>query len=200
MESNSDYATILSLFPLQTVLFPGNKLPLRIFEPRYVDLIGRCMREQQGFGIIGISSGQEAGPIPEIFPVGVEVSIIDFDQGSDGFLNIIVEGQERFRVESTRVREDNLLTAIVTSLPGVETNAAAINYPNLTRAFRQLGEHPELKDRVSDSSNPITMAYELIPWLPLSNTFKVDLLGEDDGSALLDRLEQYLVKMSRQTE
>ena len=200
MESSPDYSTILSLFPLQTVLFPGNKLPLRIFEPRYVDLIGRCMREQQGFGIIGISSGQEAGPIPEIFPVGVEVRIIDFDQGPDGFLNIVVQGQHRFRVESTRVREDKLLTAIVSPLPTVEITTAAINYPNLSRAFRQLGEHPELKDRVCDSSDPLTMAYELIPWLPLANAFKVDLLAEDEGEAVVDKLEQYLLNMGRQTD
>ena len=75
-----------------------------------------------------------------------------------------------------------------------------INYPNLSRAFRQLGEHPELKDRVSDSSDPLTMAYELTPWLPLANAFKVDLLAEDDGEAIVDKLEQYLLNMSRQTD
>ncbi|MGR8948097.1 MAG: LON peptidase substrate-binding domain-containing protein [Gammaproteobacteria bacterium] len=200
MTSPTECSAILSLFPLQTVLFPGNKLPLRIFEPRYVDLIGRCMREQQGFGIVGIESGQEAGTIPEIFSVGTEVGIIDFDQGADGFLNILVEGRQRFRIESSRVREDNLLTAIVTPLAPVESTEPAINYPNLAEAFRQLEDHPELKDRISSTSEPITMAYELLPWLPLANAFKVELLGEDDGTTVLAKLEDYLTKMSHGTD
>ena len=53
-------AVELPLFPLRSVLFPGGVLPLRIFEPRYVDMIGRCMREQKGFGIVLIRDGQEA--------------------------------------------------------------------------------------------------------------------------------------------
>ena len=50
----------IPLFPLRTVLFPGGVLPLRIFEPRYVDMVGRCMREQSGFGVVLIRSGAEA--------------------------------------------------------------------------------------------------------------------------------------------
>ena len=45
----------LPLFPLNTVLFPGGLLPLRIFEPRYLDMVGRCMREGADFGVVLIS-------------------------------------------------------------------------------------------------------------------------------------------------
>jgi Lon protease-like protein len=51
----------LALFPLNTVLFPGGLLPLRIFEPRYLDMVGRCMREGADFGVVLITSGEEAG-------------------------------------------------------------------------------------------------------------------------------------------
>ena len=51
----------IPLFPLNTVLFPGGPLKLRIFEPRYVDMVGRCMRAEEEFGVAMIVEGNEAG-------------------------------------------------------------------------------------------------------------------------------------------
>ncbi|MEM7469254.1 MAG: LON peptidase substrate-binding domain-containing protein [Pseudomonadota bacterium] len=192
MQADADLSEILALFPLQTVLFPGNKLPLRIFEPRYVDLVGRCMREQCGFGIIGIVKGQEAGPVPEIFSIGTEVSIIDFDQGSDGFLNIVVQGRERFAVKNTRVSDDNLLSAIVSRLPALAYGEQAMTCPRLEAAFAELARHPELMARIEPTENPIEMAYQLLPWLPISNSVKVAYLEETSAIGLISRLEDYL--------
>ena len=200
MQADSDYSSILSLFPLQTVLFPGNKLPLRIFEPRYVDLVGRCMREQQTFGIVGIKSGQEAGPLPEIYSIGTEVSIIDFDQGNDGLLNIVVQGQNRFTINSTRTRDDNLLTAVVTPLPELESPDSPPEWPQLDNVFGQLSQHPELADKIGLAETPIQKAYEVLAWLPLANAHKVELLGAEDATAMLSKLEQFLEDMSRSSQ
>ena len=198
MQTNTDCSSILSLFPLQTVLFPGNKLPLRIFEPRYVDLVGRCVREQQSFGIIGIQSGQEAGPVPEIYSVGTEVRIIDFDQGNDGLLNIVVQGEQRFRVDSTRVRDDNLLTAAVTPIPTLEPPPPGTSWPHLDAVFAQLSQHPELADKVSAAETALDKAYQLLPWLPLANADKVALLSADDAVSMLSKLDKYLDEMRHQ--
>ena len=197
MATNSEFPSILSLFPLQTVLFPGNKLPLRIFEPRYVDLIGRCMRDQQSFGIVGIKRGQEAGPTPEIFPIGTEVNIIDFDQGKDGFLNIVVQGAQRFRVNSTRVREDNLLTAAVTLLPPLVCSVTDEDCPQLIKVFTQLTRHPELADKINPSPTPLQKAYEVLGWLPLANADKAALLEAADAAQMLSSLETLIVELSR---
>ncbi len=51
----------LPLFPLDTVLFPGGPLRLRIFEPRYLDMVRRCLREQSAFGVVLVLHGEEAG-------------------------------------------------------------------------------------------------------------------------------------------
>ncbi|MCH8177573.1 MAG: LON peptidase substrate-binding domain-containing protein, partial [Proteobacteria bacterium] len=51
--------TELPLFPLKTVLLPSNKLRLKIFEPRYLHMIARCMREESKFGIVLIYQGEE---------------------------------------------------------------------------------------------------------------------------------------------
>ena len=52
----------IALFPLNIVLFPAGSLPLRIFETRYVDMVRRCMRETQTFGVVLIREGSEVGP------------------------------------------------------------------------------------------------------------------------------------------
>ncbi|NOX48950.1 MAG: hypothetical protein GXP16_00200 [Gammaproteobacteria bacterium] len=71
----------LPLFPLRTVLFPGGVIPLRVFEPRYVDMVGRCMRNGHGFGVVLIRAGSESRSSrlerqPEIFNVGTQASIL----------------------------------------------------------------------------------------------------------------------------
>ena len=78
----------IPLFPLRTVLFPGGTLPLRIFEPRYVDMVRWCMREAQGFGVVLLREGSDVldakdpdghEQAPQIFDVGTLAQIIDFD-------------------------------------------------------------------------------------------------------------------------
>jgi Lon protease-like protein len=187
----------ISLFPLQTALFPGNKLPLRIFEPRYVDLIGNCMREQKRFGIVAIEKGQEARDIPQIFSVGTDAEIIDFDQGRDGLLNIVVEGRERFAIKSTRTQEDNLLTATVSYLPTLTEPSKPVNCQQLEAIFAQLSMHPGLADRITQTSGQLEMAFQVIPWLPIAQATKVELLAAETGVELLLSLETHLEKISK---
>jgi len=78
----------LPLFPLSSVVMPGGLMPLRLFERRYIDMVKDCFRNGTGFGICLLKSGREAGAISEPYPLGTRVSIIDFDQGSDGLLHI----------------------------------------------------------------------------------------------------------------
>ena len=70
--------SVIGLFPLHTVLFPGGPLPLRIFETRYTDMVRRCMREQQPFGVVLIQEGEEAGPVATTATVGCSARIADF--------------------------------------------------------------------------------------------------------------------------
>jgi Lon protease-like protein len=92
----------LPLFPLSSVLFPGGTLGLRLFEPRYLDLVKRCGRSGEGFGICLILQGQEAGAPAIPAAVGTEAAIVDFAMTDDGLLGITVEGRRRFHVEGGR--------------------------------------------------------------------------------------------------
>src|ERR1041385_8048127 len=86
------------LFPLNTVLFPGGPLPLRIFETRYVDMVRHCMRERCPFGVVLIRSGLEVGAaaVGDMCAVGTTARIVDFNGLPDGLLGISCIGERKF--------------------------------------------------------------------------------------------------------
>lgn len=108
MAAQSSFVEI-PLFPLTSVLFPGGQLSLRIFEPRYLDLVRECTRHDKEFGVCLILQGHEAGEPAVPAAVGTLARITDFSRDEDGLLGIVAEGSLRFRVERTRVRSDGLL-------------------------------------------------------------------------------------------
>lgn len=99
----------IPLFPLNTVLFPGNTMPLHIFEDRYKLMIGECLAEKRPFGVILIRKGREVGGPAEPCEVGTTVRIIDSQELDDGKLNITCLGLQRFRVLGIRRREPYLV-------------------------------------------------------------------------------------------
>ena len=106
----------LSLFPLPTVLVPGASLGLRVFEPRYLDLVRDCGRDGGGFGICLVLSGEEAGGVATPAAFGTEALIEDFGTDDTGLLTLRVRGRRRFRVQRTRVRDNGLVVADVDTL------------------------------------------------------------------------------------
>ena len=106
----------IPLFPLNTVLFPGGPLPLRIFEARYLDMVSDCLKREQGFGVCLIEQGSEAGPA-HTYTVGTLARIRDWSKGADGLLNILALGSLRFRVTRVRTQHNGLNLAEVDWLP-----------------------------------------------------------------------------------
>ena len=136
----------LPLFPLNTVLFPGGVLPLRIFETRYLDMVSRCMRTDSGFGVVTIHEGNEAGGQPtSIHPVGTLARIVDFDPTDDGLLAITCLGVQRLRVIGHRVQPDNLLIGQVLWLPDDPAQPPLSSHEPLARVLRDLLENEELQ-------------------------------------------------------
>lgn len=107
----------LAIFPLNTVLFPGGLLPLRIFEQRYMDMAKRCLKEEEPFGVCLIRSGREVGAaaIPE--PVGCTTRIVEWDMQQLGILSVKTLGEQRFRILDTRVTDAGLARASVELIP-----------------------------------------------------------------------------------
>ena len=135
----------IPLFPLATVLFPGGPLPLRIFEARYIDLVGRCMREGSGFGVVLIVEGTEAGGPATIRDVGTYARIVDFSHQPDGLLGIRAVGERRFRILGSRCERDGLNVALVEWLPEERVVALPDEFAELGPLLESaLGELAEL--------------------------------------------------------
>ena len=99
----------LPLFPLQSVLFPGALLGLKVFEARYLDLIADCMRTQRPFGVICLRQGTEAdrGAAVQLENVGVLAHIEEVDAEQPGILRVRCIGGARFRLQGAPTQRDN---------------------------------------------------------------------------------------------
>lgn len=182
----------LPLFPLNTVLFPGGPLPLRIFEPRYVDMIGRCMREGQGFGVVLIREGSETGPA-QFHEVGTVARVVDFTQLPEGLLGLATVGQERFRVRTHRLEADGLNVGEVDVLDAEPAEELPAEYVHLAEVLEKL--LPELGEQYSHvASKPRDaswVGYRLAEILPLtmeSRQFCLELESPIERLRLLDAL------------
>lgn len=115
--------TELPLFPLQAVLFPGGSLPLRIFEVRYLDMIGKRHKAGQPFGVVCLSEGSDTrrrasgtadGFAREAFlPVGTLARITKFERPQPGLMMIQCAGMQRFRVDRSEQLPHGLWVADV---------------------------------------------------------------------------------------
>lgn len=179
----------LPLFPLHTVLFPGGPLPLRIFEPRYLEMVSRCLKTDCGFGVCLISSGSEVGGAAQTYSVGTVARIADWHRRHDGLLGVTAIGERRFRISSVAVEANQLAVAEVELLP----DEAAVELPDPYLGLAQLlgelldkaGHHyAAVPQRFADAS---WVGFRLTELLPVSMSRKQQLLELTDP---LERLQQ----------
>lgn len=190
----------LPLFPLRTVLVPGGLLPLQIFEPRYLDLVRDCTRNDTGFGVCLILDGSESGAPPQHAGIGTEARIADFNTLPNGLLGIVARGESRFRVQSTRVRDNGLLIGEVEWLHEPPTRAVPDEYLVLAQVLERImekvgGNYPGWDEGLLDDSNWV--GYRLTELLPLDNLEKQSLLGLEDSELRLQRLLERLPDFQR---
>jgi Lon protease-like protein len=183
-------SSVIALFPLHTVLFPGGPLPLRIFETRYTDMVRRCMREQQPFGVLLIQEGDEAGDVATTATVGCTARIADFHTLHDGFLGISCVGVQKFRVLRVWRASDGLNMGEISWLPADRELALPERYSHLAdtvrRALEDLSEHYEHVERKFDDAAWI--GARLTELLPIELADKQALLELDDPIERLDTL------------
>lgn len=173
----------IPLFPLRTVLFNGGRLPLKIFEPRYVDMVSRCLKEQSGFGVVLIREGVEArterqASQPKLFGIGTYATIVDFSEVAGGMLGIITAGGPKFRVLDTHERNDHLLMGEVEFLPEERVQEFSTDYESLVDILRQLMEHPMVKKLALDVDfgDARSVSWALADLLPIEPEIKQSLL------------------------
>jgi len=187
----------IPLFPLSTVLFPEGALKLRIFETRYVDMIGRCMKEQSGFGVVLIVDGLEAGSPVTTAEVGTLARITDFERLSDGLLGITAQGERRFRMVTARRQADGLNVGEVEWLPAEISMPVPAEHLDLSEALT------ELWPRLTEGRDPTPPRYDDAGWvsarlaeiLPLAVTERQRCLEISDPALRLQYLRERIPGM-----
>jgi uncharacterized protein len=187
-------STPIAVFPLNIVLFPEGKLPLRIFETRYVDMVRRCMRGGLRFGVVLIREGKEVGPA-ETFDVGTMAKIVDFHQLSDGFLGLSCVGEQRFRILKRSRQSDGLNLAEVQMLEPEGEMPVPQRHERLAELVKsvlpQLGEvYAGIQMRLDDSSWVGNRIAEILPIPATQKQFCLELADPIERLDFLSPLAQ----------
>ena len=181
------------LFPLRTVLYPGGPLPLRIFEPRYLDMISNCLKTDAQFGVLLIKNGDETGPATT-YEVGTLARIIDWYQGSDGLLGITAIGGQRFRLISSSRQADGLSIGEIELLEIESEHSLPEEYKPLANILSgvldDLGRLYESLERNYEDAGWV--GYRFAEILPISPEEKQSCLEIDDPVRRLKLMREVL--------
>jgi Lon protease-like protein len=187
-------AQAVPIFPLNTVLFPGAALPLRIFEVRYVDMAKDCLKRSAHFGVCLIQEGNEVGTpaVPE--RVGCLARIAGCDVEELGVMKVRAEGTERFRIASTEVTKAGLIMGEVEPLAA---EAPAPDAPGLAECAEFLrkaivGIGPERFIEPLRFEDATWVGFRLAEILPLRNDVKQKLLELTDATLRLAVLHKFM--------
>lgn len=185
----------LPLFPLNTVLFPGGVLPLRIFEPRYLAMVSECLKTESGFAVVAIQNGSEAGEPAAFNPLGTIAHIVDFDRLDDGTLGITCRGGGRLTVTDHQVRSDRLILGRAELQQPETTQPVTAGHRPLAQFLHELLERDDVQPyrRWLDENwaSASWIGFRLAELLPLPLQVKYHLLEVADAEqrlAVLDRI------------
>lgn len=188
----------LALFPLQTVVFPGGLLPLRVFEPRYMDMVTQAIAERAAFGICAIREGRDVDAAAKHYPLGTRVHVMDWDMPQPGILHIQTQALERFVVRSSHSEASGLRVGEVEdvsaepaiALPEELTLGAEVLYQIINELGAEKFAPPH------DYGNAVWVGYRLSEVLPLKLSVRQNLLEMNDSIARLTILTDFLKKQT----
>jgi Lon protease-like protein len=181
----------IPLFPLHTVLFPDGPLALRIFEPRYLDMISERMKADAPFGVVLIAHGAEAGPAAVPRPVGTLARIVDWNRQDDGLLGITARGGRRFRIVHSQVRPSRLLAAAVQVDEEPPPQAVPARFRKLADLLERLIPHagPLYENQALRLDDAHWVAFRLAELVGTPLEERQALLESDDPIARLERVQ-----------
>ena len=190
-------ARALPIFALRTVFFPGSILPLRVFEPRYMDMCKDCLRDGTPFGICSIVSGAEVGTPAEFASIGTLATISSWDMEQLGILNITCEGGQRFVVVERGVRKSGLAQAEVRLLdeesPDVGGPPPQMLADLLAKLIEKLGQEQNWRfSETRDYASANWVSYRLADILPIKLSVKQKLLEVNDSAVRLSVIAEFL--------
>ncbi|MGH1548706.1 LON peptidase substrate-binding domain-containing protein [Leifsonia poae] len=178
------------MFPLGSVLFPYTPIPLRVFEPRYLTMVGRLLDEDEPgfeFGVVLIERGSEAGGGDQRASVGTMARLVNAALGADDLI-IVGVGTRRFTVDRW-VDEDPYPRAELSMLPELEWSDAlaplrAEAEAVVRRVVARVAESSSDAD-IELSEDPVAAAWQLAASAPLGEYDRYTLLRSTSMGGLL---------------
>ena len=190
----------LPLFPLQAVLFPEGLLALKVFEARYLDLMGSCLRSGAPFGVVTLTQGAEvrrSGDKGAFESIGTIAELIDADSAHPGILQLRCRGMQRFEVKARDQQSDGLWVAQVNVLPDdeitppAETMVGAVKgLANAIATLKAKGSVPFLPPYRFDQAGWVANRWCEI--LPISLAAKQKLMELPDAMVRLQLVDEFL--------
>ena len=181
------------------MLFPGGRLPLRIFEQRYLAMAKACLKDATPFGVCAIREGKEVGAPAVPFDVGTTEKIAEWDMPQLGVLQIVATGVARFRILGQEVQRDGLLLGRVELLPPESDAPIPSEFVSMVRLLeRVIEQHPGLLAPPHRLESSAWVSARLAELLPLPLPAKQELLELDDAAARLARLNALLGANARE--
>lgn len=193
-ETLMDQTLEIPVFPLGTVLYPAGRLPLRIFETRYVEMTKRCLRDNSVFGVALIQAGFEAG-VPAIpFDVGCTSRIVEWEVPNPGLFMLMTQGESVFRIVERRTQPDGLILARVQLAEPPDPMPLPERHEGLrtllVRLMDEIGDDYFPKpSRLNDAA---WVSYRLSELLPVTPERKQKLLEIGDPLTRLDDITELL--------
>ena len=186
----------LPLFPLNTVLFPGMPLPLRIFEPRYKEMINWCLDEKRPFGVVLIREGKaERGPLAKPHAVGCTAQITQYEPLEDGQFAILSIGQDRFRIHQLKKDKTYLVGSVENLALDDEPTSQIVSkgktlYTNVLQYLSTLASASgqEFDAEAQIPKDPFELIYLAASVIHAPTDEKQDLLLQNSPTRLLSKL------------
>lgn len=187
----------IAVFPLSSPLLPGGRLPLRVFETRYLDLMRRHLKQQQDFAVALLSSGSEVATLgvkaAEVFPLATMAQVIDFKQGADACLHLLLQGVDKVELSQFDYQADGLLLAQAEpitadkALPGA--TLSDLELEQMQGLAEQILAHPELQSlQLQVPLKEDELAALLAQYLPFEAQDKYSLLSLMDSRQRLNKI------------
>mgnify|MGYP001251501919 CR=1 FL=1 len=189
----------LPIFPLGIVALPGTVQNLQIFEPRYIDMVKKCMKNNHGF-VITFQKKLSDKDDYEISEQGTYVEIVDFNNLPNGLLVINVKSLNKVSIKNIVKLEDGLNIAQTNPIvdPEVDDQALLAEFPEISNILSQLIRHPRVADLPInvDFNSADSVAYHLAGLIPIPWSHKQSLLEAFDASQRFSILSKYIDEIS----
>lgn len=194
MSEPTTFAVDLPIFPLNTVLFPGGVLPLKVFEQRYMTMASECLRQDQPFGVCLIKQGREVGEAAQPHAVGALARIVAWDMQQLGVLHLVTRGGGRFRILDSAVDRQGLRRARVEPIADEPPQPVPEAQQNLLTLLREIVTEAGAKriPEPHDYADAVWAGYRYCELLPIPLAARQKLLELEDTISRLEIIQQFL--------